>query len=393
MAIDIKILEIIVGAGLAGLLLGYGLARISGARRLRELEQRLEERVSAEALEEQLSLRFENLANRIFEEKTDRFRKESQEGIGNLLLPLRERLQDFQKKIDESFGAQMRDSISLKEEIKRIVLTNEKMSLQTESLTRALKSDVKMQGNWGEVILGDILESTGLRKGEEYIVQGVGLGLKNEAGGALRPDVVVKLPDSRHIIIDAKVNLTAYERYCSTQDPAALAEHAEAMRRQIKLLSETRYQDNEKLGTPDFVLMFVPIEGAYVLALQTDPSLHAYAWERKIVIVSPPTLFATLRTVESTWRVDRQSKHWDEIAKRGGLLYDKLHGFVTDMQDLGGKLAAAQKVYDESFKKLSTGRGNVVSQAEELKALGVKTAKAMPRELLSDDELKKVENA
>jgi len=350
-------------------------------------------------LEEKFTLQFENLANRIFEEKSDRFKKESQEGISHLLSPLREKLNDFQKKIDESFGAQMRDQISLKEQIRHIVAVNEKMTLQTESLTRALKGNAKVQGNWGEVMLEKILEASGLRRDEEYIVQGSGLGLRHaETGGVIKPDVIIMLPEEKHIIVDAKVSLTAYERFVAEDAPEARAPHLQAflssVRQHVKDLEARRYQDTEKLGTPDFVLMFMPIEGAYSLALQEDPSLHEFAWDKKIVLVCPSTLFATLKTIDSVWRLERQNKNADDIAKRGGLLYDKVVGFVKDMEDLGKKITAAQKTYDEAFGKLSSGRGSIITQTEHLKTLGAKASKSMPAELLdAHEELKKVENA
>ncbi len=352
-------------------------------------------------MEEKFSLQFENLANRIFDEKTDRFKKESREDLGNLLNPLRERLQEFQKKIDDSFGDQMKEQISLKEQIKHIVTVNEKMTQQTENLTKALKGDVKTQGNWGEMILEKILEGSGLRKGEDYIVQGTSLGLKHvEDGSLIKPDVIIMLPEDKHIIVDAKVSLTAYERYCGTDDAGErvkyLKDYLLSVRAHVNGLEGRRYQDTDKLGAPDFVLMFMPIEGAYSLAMQEDPTLHSYAWDKKIVIVCPSTLFATLKTIDSVWRLERQNKNTQEIARRGSLLYDKVAGFVSSMQDLGKRIEATQKTYDDAFKKLSTGTGNIIRQTEELKELGVKSSKTLPKELLEAgqiEDFKKAENA
>jgi DNA recombination protein RmuC len=362
-------------------------------------------RADIEAMERKFALQFENLANRIFQEKSAVFKKESQEGLGQLLNPLKEKLQEFQKKVDDSFGQQAKEQFSLRREIENIVSVNQKMTLQTESLTRALKGDVKAQGNWGEVMLEKILEESGLRKGTDYILQGAEMGLKHVEGGrTLKPDVVVKLPDAKHIIVDAKVSLTHYERYCATDNDAERAESLKdflgSIRAHVNGLEPRRYQDTEGLGTPDFVLMFLPIEGAYSLAVQQDAGLHSYAWDKKIILVCPATLFATLRTIHSVWRIELQNRNTAEIARQGGLLYDKIAGFVKDMEDLGKKISAAQKAYSDTFEKLSTGQGNILKRTENLRALGVKTTKALPQFSDADEEsegsvtpLKTAENA
>ena len=363
-----------------------------------QVQELLQRNARLEQVEEKFTLHFENLANRIFDEKTTRFKKESGEGISLLLTPLRERLQEFQKKVDDSFGAQAKEQVSLKKEIENIIAANEKMTLQTESLTKALKGDVKAQGNWGEVMLEKILETSGLRKGTDYIIQGVSLGLRHvENGNVLRPDVIILLPEDKHIIVDAKVSLTAYERYCATENQGDRARHLKeyllSIRAHVSGLEQRRYQDTEKLGTPDFVLMFMPVEGAYSLAIQEDAGLHSHAWDKKIVIVCPSTLFATLKTIASVWRLELQNRHAQEIAKQGGGLYDKIAGFVEDMQELGSKINAAQNAYGEAFKKLSTGQGNILKRTQDLKALGIKASKALPKELTDEDDgLKKVES-
>ena len=351
------------------------------------------------AMESKFALQFENLANRIFDEKAVKFKKDSQEGLGLLLEPLKERLQEFQKRVEDS----AKEQFSLKKEIERIVVVNENMSRQTEGLTRALKGDVKAQGNWGEIILEKILEESGLRKNADYIVQGVDLGLKHAGDGTTqKPDVVVMLPENKHIIIDSKVSLTHYERYCAGADDAArmnaLKDYLASIRTHVQGLEKRRYQDTEKLGAPDFVLMFMPIEGAYSLAVQEDRGLHSYAWNKKIVIVCPSTLFATLRTINSVWQLERQNKNNAEIARQGGNLYDKIASFVEEMQHLGGKLAGAQKTYDEAMKKLSTGQGNILKRTQDLKELGVKVTKKIPYDVddSQDDgnpQLRKVENS
>jgi len=335
--------------------------------------------------------RFENLANKIFEEKTKRFRQDSQDGINQLLSPLKERLQEFQKKIDDSFGHQAKEQFSLRKEIERIVTVNEKMTLQAEGLSKALKGDIKAQGNWGEIMLEKILEESGLRKGKDYIVQGSELGLKHaEDGRTIRPDIVIMLPDDKHIIVDSKVSLTHYAGYCSSADDAErqvlLKSYLLSIRNHVDGLEQRRYQDADKLGTPDFVLMFMPIEGAYALAVEQDSKLHSYAWNKKIVIVCPSTLFATLRTIASLWRMELQNRNAEEIAKRGGALYDKIVGFVEDMQKLGKQMKAATGAYDDAMGKLSEGRGNILRQTETMRELGLKPSKKLPAEFLASGD-------
>lgn len=402
---------IVLGTILTRLILGARLAASETARAALEkksdalnlqVQDLLQRNARLEQLEEKFALQFENLANRIFDEKTDKFKKESGEGLGALLNPLRERLQEFQKKIDDSFGAQAKEHISLKKEIEHIIRANEKMALQTEGLTKALRGDVKAQGNWGEVILEKILENSGLRKNTDYIIQGTNMGLRHvEDGNVIRPDVIIMLPEDKHIIVDAKISLSSYERYCAAEDAAERARHMKeylaSIRAHVQGLEQRRYQDTEKLGTPDFVLMFMPVEGAYSLAIQEDAGLHSYAWDKKIVIVCPSTLFATLKTIASVWRLELQNRHAQEIARQGGGLYDKIAGFVEDMQELGSKINGAQNAYHEALKKLSTGQGNILKRAQDLKALGVKASKTLPKELLDTPELpedgfKKAEN-
>lgn len=334
-----------------------------------------------------MEAQFENLANRIFESKSETFKKQSQDNISELLKPLRERLNDFHKKVDDSFGQQAKESFSLKEQIKNIVDVHEKMSVQAENLTKALKGDSKTQGDWGEVILENILESSGLRKNQDYIVQGEGMGITDvETGQRRKPDVVVKLPEGKHIVIDSKVTLRSYEQFCSetedSQRGAHLAKFLSAVRDRVKELEQRRYQDTDALGTPEIVLMFMPIEGAFMLALQQDRDLHEFAWGKKVAIVCPSTLFATLKTISSLWRLELQNKNVQEIAAQGGALYDKVEGFVKDMQVLGRQIKTVEGTYDGAMKKLSSGRGNILTKTEKLKQLGAKTSKSLPVELL-----------
>lgn len=358
-------------------------------------KQIIQNRADLDKMEKKFELQFENLANKIFDEKTTSFKKQSQENLDIILSPLKEKLKEFQEKVDTSFGHQAKEQYALKNEIKMIVEANEKITLQAEGLTNALKGDSKTQGDWGEVMLEKILENSGLRKGEDYILQGSGLGLKDaETGKHQKPDVVVNLPDDKHIIIDSKVSLTHYERYYSDSDDAArtghLKQYISSIRKHVGDLKQRRYQETEKLGTPDFVLMFVPIESAYMLALQEDRSLHQYAWDQGVAIVCPSTLFSTLRTISSLWRLVLQNKNAEEIAKKGGALYDKINGFVNDMQTLGRNIKSLEASYEGAMNKLSTGKGNILGRTEELKGLGAKTNKALPSEYINEDEDNKI---
>lgn len=360
---------------------------------LEERNSALEERLTAQsaetsALEQRFTLQFENLANRIFDEKTTAMKAQNSESMTALLTPLRDTLASFQQKVEDS----AKEQFSLKNEIRNIMTLNENMRVQTEKLTTALRGDVKAQGGWGEMMLERILEASGLRRDEDYIVQGSGMGLRHsdDSNRRLQPDVIIKLPEDKHVIVDAKVSLTAYERLAGATDEAArtaaLAEFNTSVKAHIKGLSERRYQDATGLGTPDFVLMFMPIEGAYALALQSDPTLHNFAWEQRIVIVGPSTLFATLRTIASVWRLERQNKNAEEIARQGGNFYDKLATFVGDMETIGNRLQQTQRSYQDAMGKLSNGAGNLLKRAENLKALGLKTGKSMPKNLLDSAE-------
>lgn len=325
---------------------------------------------------------FQNTANALFENISQKFSQQSEKKIGDILLPLSQRIGEFQKNVDEKFGTAGKETHTLKAEIARIVAMNEQMRTQTESLTKALRGDVKAQGNWGEVMLERILEESGLVKNVDYIVQAEEMGLKGEAGNHLKPDVIVKLPDDKHVIIDAKVSLTAYERYCRENDELQVREFVRSIKNHIIGLEQKRYQDIEKLASPDFVFMFLPVEGAFSLALQHDPELHAFAWGKKIALVCPSTLFASLMTIASLWRIERQNKNTLEIARQAGALYDKFVGFVDDLKDIGDKITRTQTAYEGALGKLSSGSGNLVGRAEKIKSLGAKTTKSLPKELL-----------
>lgn len=343
----------------------------------RALEQRLKEQ------QELLRTEFKNTATVIFDDMSKKFSTHSEKQIGNLLTPMQQRLNEFKELVVNSFTTQGKEQHTLKSEIEKIVL-------QTDSLTKALRGDVKAQGNWGEVMLERILEESGLRKGEDYIVQGAEMGLAAADGSRQQPDVIVMLPDDKHIIIDAKMSLTAYERYCVETDETArlmhLKDFLKSVRAHVVGLEARRYQDNEKLSTPDLVFLFMPIEGAFSFALQHDRELHSFAWGRKIVIVSPTMLFANLRTIASLWRIETQNRHAQEIARQGGALYDKFVGFVEDMQSIGTQVARTQKTYDDAMSKLVQGKGNLISRAENLKTLGVKSSKSLPKDISGTEE-------
>jgi DNA recombination protein RmuC len=332
--------------------------------------------------QEQLRAEFNNTANKILENVSGKFTTQSQKQIGDLLNPLRERLGEFQKQIAESFSTQGKEQHTLKAEIQKIVL-------QTDSLTKALRGDVKAQGNWGEVMLERILEESGLRRDIDYIVQGAEMGLTGPSGNRLQPDVIVSLPENKHIIVDSKVSLSSYERFCAEADETNRAAHLREFLKSVKAhihgLEQKRYQDIEKLGTPDFVLMFIPVEGAYSIAVQHDQELHSHAWGKKIVIVCPATLFATLRTIASLWRIELQNRNAQEIARQSGALYDKFVGFVEDMQSIGKQAARLQDTYDQAMNKLKDGRGNLIGSVERMKQLGAKTSKSLPPELVEEE--------
>jgi DNA recombination protein RmuC len=357
------------------------------------LEARLKEnQIHLDKMSSQLSLNFENLANKIFEQKSAQFQKQSETQLDTILKPLQQNLESFRKKVDDSFGVEAKERFALKREIERIAQVNEQMTAQTESLTRALRGDVKAQGNWGEIMLERLLEASGLREGHEFTLQGSAMGLKHpETGRVLKPDVVVHLPDEKHIIIDSKVSLESYRAFIESEEQSEekareLKKFSDSLRAHVLGLEKRRYQDITGLRSPDFVLMFVPIEGAFALALNQDSNLHNFAWERRIVIVSPTTLYATLRTVSSIWQVERQNQNAQLIAERGAYLYDKFVGFTEDILKIGKHLDHSSSAYHEALGKLREGKGNLVSQVEKLRELGVKNSKILDSSLKLDAE-------
>ncbi len=330
---------------------------------------------------EQLAEQFKLLANEILEEKTKRFTEQNQSQLGQLLNPLRERLGEFQKKVEDSYGQEARERHALREELKRLAEMNTRLGEEAHNLTRALKGERKTQGLWGEMILETVLESSGLRKGHEYETQ---VSLPGSSGRVL-PDALIQLPENRVVIVDAKVSLSAYERHVNSEEPGErarhLKEHITALRNHVAGLSSKAYENLPDLRTLDFVLLFVPIEPALMLAMEHDKELFQDALKRNIVLVSPTTLLAVLRTIAHLWRQEQQNRNAQEIARQAGDLYDKLVGFVDDMQKLGERLEQAQKSYEAAFNKLASGRGNVIGRAQRLHRLGVQSSKALPESL------------
>lgn len=332
---------------------------------------------------EALTHQFKSLANDILEEKGKRFAEQNQQSLGLLLDPLRMRLQEFQGKVEQFYDAEGKQRSALSQQVHQLMGLNQVLSEDAKNLTQALKGSTKAQGNWGELILERVLELAGLRRGVEYDVQENHL---RDDGTRAQPDVVIHLPEDRHLVVDAKVSLLAYEEYASADDEAQRAaaqrRHLESVRQHIKGLSERNYQQLYGLQSLDFVLMFVPIEPAFMLAVTSDSQLYSDAWNKNVLLVSPSTLLFVVRTVAHLWRQESQSRNAQEIAQRGAELYDRLVGFVEDLERVGKNLTQAQDAYAKAYNKLSQNRGNVIRQAEMLRELGVKPTKVLPAALL-----------
>lgn len=336
---------------------------------------------------EQLKVQFENLANQIFEEKGQKFAKQNQANLDLLLNPLGEKIKAFQEQVAQTYDKESKERLTLQNEVERLAKLNAQISTDAINLTQALKGSNKAQGIWGEMVLERILESSGLTKGREYDVQE---SFAREEGNALRPDVVVHLPEGKHLVIDSKVSLLAYERYCSAETDeekvAAQREHLNSVRGHIRGLSDKNYQSLYGLNSLDFVLLFFPIEPAFMLASTADASLFDDAFAKNVLLVSPSTLLATMRTIASIWRYEQQSQNAQAIATQCAKLYDKFVAFVEDLEDVGKRLEQAQKSYSDAHGKLASGRGNLIRQAEGIRKLGVKPNKQLPRNLLMQDE-------
>lgn len=348
-----------------------------------------------EMLNKQINSQFETLANKIFDDKSQKFSDQNVKNLMTLLDPFKERLKDFEKKVEETYSTERAERGTLRGELSKLVELNVRMSNEAQNLTKALKGDNKTMGNWGELILESILEKSGLRVDEEYTLQGSDMSLKNDSGKDIRPDVIINLPEGKHLIVDSKVSLKDYDSYIQSDDDTQrelfAKNHVESLKRHIDGLSEKKYHSAEKLLTPDFVILFMPIEPAFALAFKYRPDLLQYAWDRNIALVSPTTLLTTLRTVSTIWKQERQERNALEIAKRGGALYDKFVLFVDDLEKLGGQIQGVQKAHSLVMNKLTDGTGNLLRQVELLRELGAKAEKKISPHLLKHDVLKEPE--
>jgi DNA recombination protein RmuC len=357
--------------------------------RLQEERRSMEEKLGLlRNAEVQLIAQFENLAGRILEEKTQKFTEQNKTQLDGLLAPFRDQLGDFRKKVDDMHIDEVKDRASLRQEIHSLRQQTQQINQEAINLTRALKGDKKVQGAWGEMILERVLEQSGLRKGIEYETQGV---FRDADKRLFKPDVIIHLPEGKDIVIDSKVSLVAYERYAALDDGAerevALGEHVQAVRNHVRSLGQKDYANLNGLRSLDFILMFMPIEAAFLLAFQHDEKLFNDAFANQIVIVTPTTLLATLRTIENIWRYERQNENAKAIAEKASTVYDKLRGFLEDLEKLGNQLGAVHKTYDDAMNKLTRGRGNLIRQAESFVELGVKASKSLPRTFLEQADL------
>ena len=366
-----------------------------------ELQTRMTEQLknAAEKLallkdaEVRLNTQFENLAGKIFDERNRQFTEHNKTSLDHIVKPLREQLGEFKQRIETVYDNENKDRISLREEIVSLRRDTAQMNQEALNLTRALKGDKKTQGNWGEMILETVLEKSGLRKGIEYETQGA---FRDEDNKLFKPDVIVRLPEDKDIVIDSKVSLLAYERHCSTEDDeeriTALKQHTEAVRTHIKSLSTKDYSGLKGLRSLDFVLLFMPIEAAFIAAFQADERLFTDAFEHKIIVVTPTTLLATLRTIENIWRYERQNENARAIADKAGIVYDKIRGFVEDLDKLGKQLGTVHTTYDGVMNKLTQGQGNLIRQASSFVDLGVKVKKTIPKSITEQAGIETDEN-
>lgn len=350
--------------------------------RLQSSQREMEDKVKLlQEAREQMKLEFQSIAQKLFDEKSEKFSQQSKSNLGELLNPLKEQLGDFKKKIEDVYDKESRDRVSLFNEIVALKDLNSKMTVEALNLTRALKGESKTQGNWGEMVLERVLEASGLQKGREYETQGQ---YSNEEGQRLRPDVIVHLPDAKHVIIDSKVSLTAWERYSANADEQPelhLQAHIDSIKSHIRELSGKNYPDLYGINAPDYVLMFIPIEPAFLKALESDPALFGQAFERNIMLVCPSTLLVSLKTIHNIWRYEYQNRNALEIARQAGALHDQFVLFAESLEDVGDKIDKARTAYDTAHKRLVSGKGNLVRRIEQLETLGAKARKKMPTSL------------
>ncbi|APG64581.1 DNA polymerase V [Tenacibaculum todarodis] len=342
-----------------------------------------ENKDEVEKLQEKFTKEFENLANKILDEKSNKFTEQNKENIKNILSPLQEKIKGFEDKVDKTHKESIDYHAALRQQIIGLKELNTQMSKEAINLTKALKGDSKTQGNWGELVLERVLEKSGLEKDREYFVQ---QSFTNDEGKRVLPDVVIHLPDNKKMVVDSKVSLTAYEQYVNGEEEQReqfLKEHVNSLKRHVDQLSEKKYEDIYKIESPDFVLLFVPIEPAFAVALNTDNTLYNKAFEKNIVIVTPTTLLATLRTIDTMWNNEKQQRNAIEISRQAGALYDKFDGLLKDLIGVGKKIDASKTDYNSAMNKLFEGKGNLITSVEKLKKMGAKAKKALPENIIA----------
>ncbi|TDW47381.1 DNA recombination protein RmuC [Flavobacterium sp. 270] len=347
-------------------------------------ERHKEQKNEITELQEKFTKEFENLANKILEEKSAKFTEQNSENMKNILLPLQDKIQGFEQKVEQTHKESIDYHAALRQQIVGLSEMNAQMSKETLNLTKALKGDSKMQGNWGELVLERVLEKSGLEKGREYEVQ---QSFTNTNGNRVFPDVVINLPDGKKMIVDSKVSLVAYEKWINEESEILkidfLKEHVSSIKRHVEQLGSKNYHDLYQIESPDFVLLFIPIEPAFAIALNEDAALYNRAFERNIVIVTPSTLLATLRTIDSMWANQKQQENAFEIARQAGALYDKFEGFVSDLVRIGNKIKDTKTEYENAMNKLVDGKGNLITSVEKLKKMGAKAKKSLPENIIS----------
>ena len=347
-------------------------------------ERHKEQKIEITELQEKFTKEFENLANKILEEKSAKFTEQNSENMKSILLPLQDKIQGFEKKVEQTHKESIDYHAALRQQIIGLSEMNAQMSKETLNLTKALKGDTKMQGNWGELVLERVLEKSGLEKGREYEVQ---QSFTNTEGARALPDVVINLPDGKKMIVDSKVSLVAYEKWINEESEILkidfLKEHVSSIKRHVEQLGNKNYHDLYQMESPDFVLLFIPIEPAFAIALNEDATLYNRAFDKNIVIVTPSTLLATLRTIDSMWTNQKQQENAFEIARQAGALYDKFEGFVTDLVRIGNKIKDTKTEYESAMNKLVDGKGNLISSVERLKKMGAKAKKSLPENIIA----------
>jgi len=349
-------------------------------------ERLMEQEKSIQEIQKKFQLEFQNVANKLLDEKSQKFVETNRANLDILLNPLKENIKAFEEKVDKVYNMEAAERNTLKGVITQLMELNQLISNEAQNLTKALKGDNKKQGNWGEVILERVLERSGLVKDQEYRIQ---TSFTSNDGSRLQPDVIIDLPDDKHLVIDSKVSLIAYERLvnCETEEERKLFSkgHVESIRSHVNGLSAKNYHDLHQINSPDFVLLFIPIESSFSFAVQIDAELFSDAWDKRVVIVSPSTLLATLRTIASIWKQERQNRNVLEIARLSGAMYDKFVGFVGDMEGIGKNIKQSQSAYDNAISKLTEGNGNLTKTAEKIKSLGAKANKQIDQKYLSEE--------